>query len=90
MSEWALKTRKRTRRLSLIWLTRLVRLFSLLVPYRLGVWAGGLLGFIAYYLLPRERNRAIKHLTLVFAEKDSSWIRRTARALFCPSGQGSA
>jgi Kdo2-lipid IVA lauroyltransferase/acyltransferase len=88
MSDWALKTRKWATRLSLIWLTRLTRLFSLLVPYHVGVWAGGVLGFTAYYLLPRERKRAITHLTLVFSEKDRSWIRHTARSCFVHLGKG--
>jgi KDO2-lipid IV(A) lauroyltransferase len=88
MSEWALKTRKWITRLTLIWLTRLVRLFSLLVPYHFGVWAGGILGFIAFYILPRERNRAITHLTLVFSEKDRTWLHRTARNCFVHLGKG--
>lgn len=87
MSEWVLKTRKGISRLSLIWLTRLIELFSLIVPYRPGVWAGGALGFIAYYLLPRERKRAVKHLTVVCSEKDSSWIHRTARSSFIHLGK---
>jgi KDO2-lipid IV(A) lauroyltransferase len=88
MSQWTLKTRKWATRLLLIWLTRLVRLFSLLVPYHFGVWAGGVLGFTAYYLLRRERNRAITHLTLVFSEKDRLWIRDTARRCFIHLGKG--
>jgi len=88
MSEMALKTRKWTTRLFLIWLTRLVRLFSLLAPYHVGVRSGGVLGFIAYYLLPRERKRAISHLKLAFPEKDRSWIRRTARNCFIHLGKG--
>jgi KDO2-lipid IV(A) lauroyltransferase len=87
MNELALKTRKWITRLSLIWSTRLIRLFSLLVPYHAGVWAGGRLGFIAYYLLPRERNRAIAHLALAFPEKHSSWIRQTARRCFVHLGK---
>jgi KDO2-lipid IV(A) lauroyltransferase len=79
--------RKKISRLSLIWLTRLVKSFSLLVPYRFGVWAGGVLGFIAYYLLPRERKRALAHLTLAFEEKGRPWIRRTARGCFVHLGK---
>jgi len=82
MSEWSLKTRKWITRLSLIWLTRLIKVFTLIVPYRAGVWAGGVLGFFGYYLLPRERKRAITHLSLVFEDKGRSWIRRTARHCF--------
>ncbi len=87
MSEWALKTRKWITRLSLIWLTRLVRFFSLLVPYHVGVLSGGVLGYIAYYLLPRERKRAITHLTLAYPEKNHSWIRHTARSCFIHLGK---
>jgi KDO2-lipid IV(A) lauroyltransferase len=57
------------------------------MPYRAGVWAGGRLGFIAYFLLPRERKRAITHLTIAFPEKDSSWVRHTARSCFIHLGK---
>ena len=55
--------RKRFSRISLIWFTRILRLLSKLVPYRLGVVMGGILGLAAYYVLPRNRKRAIAHLT---------------------------
>ncbi len=87
MSERVLKTRKWVTRISLIWMTRLIKLFSLIVPYRMGVWAGGVLGLVAYYLLPRERNRAITHLKQVFSEKGRSWIHRTARRCFINLGK---
>ncbi len=88
MNEWALKSRKWITRFSLIWLTRFVRLFSLLAPYHAGVRSGGLLGFIAYYLLPRERKRAVSHLTLAFPDKDRSWVLHTARNCFIHLGKG--
>ncbi len=87
MSEWALHTRKRISRISLIWLTRFIKLFSAPMPYRLGVCAGGMLGFITYYLLPRERNRALTNLTQVYGEKGLPWIRRTARRCFVHLGK---
>jgi KDO2-lipid IV(A) lauroyltransferase len=87
MSEWVLKTRKWASRISLIGITRLIKMFSLIVPYRLGVWAGGVFGCAAYYLLPRERSRAITHLTQVFFEEDRAWIRRTARNCFIHLGK---
>jgi KDO2-lipid IV(A) lauroyltransferase len=87
MSEWVLQTRKWLTRLSLIWLTRLIKVFSLIVPYGLGVWAGGVLGFIAYYLLPRERKRTIAHLTFVLEKRGGRWIRRTARRCFVHLGK---
>ena len=87
MTAWAVKSRKWFHRFSLGWITKLLRLFSKVVPYRLGVWGGGLLGGIAYYVLPRQRNRALKHLTSVFAEKGQAWIRRTARRSFVHLGK---
>jgi KDO2-lipid IV(A) lauroyltransferase len=87
MSDWAVKTQKWVDRLSLIWTTRLLKLLALIVPYRLGVWAGGVIGFIAYFLAFRERKRAITHLTSVFGEKGSVWIRRTARRCFAHLGK---
>jgi len=88
MNEWVRKTKKWLNRISLIGITRMIRLFSLLVPYRAGVWAGGVIGFAAYYLLPRERKRAIEHLTYVFSEKGASWVHRTARHCFIHLGKG--
>jgi KDO2-lipid IV(A) lauroyltransferase len=87
MSEWALRAKKRITRGSLIWFTRLVRLFSLFMPYRPGVCAGGALGFLCYYFLHRERDRTITHLTQVFPEKDRLWVRRTARRCFVHLGK---
>lgn len=87
MSEWVLKTRKWITRLSLIWLTRFVRLFSLLMPYRLAIVTGGMIGSAAYYLLPRERKRAIAHLASAFSEKGDRWVRRTARRCFAHLGK---
>ncbi len=88
MSAWVLKTRKWVTRISLIGITRLIKLFSLVVPYRLGVWAGGVLGFAAYYLLPRERTRALCHLTQVFPAQSRLWIHHTARRSFIHLGKG--
>jgi KDO2-lipid IV(A) lauroyltransferase len=63
-------------------------LFSLIVPYWLGVRVGGVLGLVAYFLLPRDRTRAITHLTLAFPEKDLSWIHHTAKRCFIHLGKG--
>jgi KDO2-lipid IV(A) lauroyltransferase len=87
MNSWTGKTRKWLRRLSLKWITRLIRFFARLLPYRLGVWSGGMLGSIAFYVLPRERIRALQHLTLVFHEKGDAWVRRTARRSFMHLGK---
>lgn len=87
MRDWVVKARKKIELLSLIWFARLVKLLSLFVPYHLGVWTGGLLGFLAYYLATRERKRAIEHLTIAFSEKGDAWIRRTARSSFVHLGK---
>jgi Kdo2-lipid IVA lauroyltransferase/acyltransferase len=86
-SEWALQARKRVTRVCLVCFTRFTQLFSRIVPYRCGVWAGGVVGRVAYFLLPRERNRTIAHLSQVFADKDRAWIRRTARRCFVHLGK---
>lgn len=87
MSNRAVKTRKWLRRQSLKWIARLIRFCARLLPYRLGVWSGGVLGFIAFYALPRERKRALQHLNLVFHEKGDAWLRRTARRCFMHLGK---
>ena len=87
MSNRAVKTRKWLRRLSLKWMARIIRFCARLLPYRLGVWSGGMLGAIAFYVLPRERKRALQHLTLVFHEKGDVWVRRTARRCFMHLGK---
>jgi len=81
------KARKALSRLSLTWSIRSILLLSKLMPYRLGVYAGGVLGFIAYYIFPRERNRAITHLTLAFGDKGRPWIQRTAQRSFIHLGK---
>lgn len=73
------KTRKWFNRLFLIVTTKVLWLLSRIIPYRIGVRAGGCLGFTAYYLLARGRKRAIENLSSVFTDKDDRWIRRTAR-----------
>jgi KDO2-lipid IV(A) lauroyltransferase len=87
MGEWILRTRKRITALSLVWLTAIIRLFARVVPYRIGVSAGGTIGFLCYYLLRRERNRTLSHLEQVFGDKGVPWIRRTARRCFVHLGK---
>jgi len=79
--------RKKFSRLSLLWSVRIVRLLSRIVPYRPGVRVGGCLGLLAYYLLKRERNRALAHLKSVYKHKDDAWIRRIARRTFIHLGK---
>ena len=87
MNERLLQAKKRITLVTLVGITRLIKIFSLVMPYRIGVWAGGIFGFVTFYLLPRERKRAIAHLTMAFQEKDRPWIRRTARRCFVHLGK---
>jgi KDO2-lipid IV(A) lauroyltransferase len=87
MKFWSVQARKKFHRVSVTWIARILWLFSKAVPYRLGVRAGGVLGWLAYYLLPKERKRAIEHLTLAFAGKGDAWVRRTARRNFVHLGK---
>jgi KDO2-lipid IV(A) lauroyltransferase len=87
MSDWLLQTRKRLTRFFMVLLTGCLRVFSRIVPYGAGVCAGGALGFVSYYLLRRERKRALTHLAIAFGEKNPSWIRRTARRSFVHLGK---
>jgi KDO2-lipid IV(A) lauroyltransferase len=87
MSNRAVKTRKWLRRQSLKWIARLIRFCARLLPYRFGVWSGGMLGAVAFYALPRERKRALQHLTLVFHDKGDAWVHRTALHCFMHLGK---
>lgn len=87
MSDGMLRTRKWFTRVSLVGVTRSLNLLSKILPYRPGVLFGGALGFVSYYVLPRERKRAITHLSLAFREKGEAWIRRIARRTFVHLGK---
>jgi KDO2-lipid IV(A) lauroyltransferase len=77
------KFRKR-RRDDLLYVLALfaVRLFRLL-PLSLGIWIGGILGGVAYFILPRDRKRALEHLAIAFpSEMSLPERRRIARKCF--------
>ena len=59
-----------------------IRLFRLL-PLALGIRIGSALGSAAYFLLPRERNRALDHLAIAFPlERPVAARKRIARRSF--------
>jgi KDO2-lipid IV(A) lauroyltransferase len=58
-----------------------------LFPYSLAVAEGGGLGFIAYYLLPRDRKRAVAHLRSVYPEQEDEWVERIAHRTFIHLGK---
>ena len=87
MSTGITRVRKRISRAFLVLFTRTIRFCARLLPYPIAVAVGGAIGFLAYYLLPRDRNRARAHLALVFRDRERSWIDRTARNTFVHLGK---
>ena len=87
MKRRLLTFRKSFSRISLLWSIRLIWFISRLLPYGFGVHAGAALGFMGYYILPRERKRALTHLTAVFRDRSNAWVRRTARGSFIHLGK---
>ncbi len=87
MNAWAVRLRKKLSRISLLVSIRLIMLLTKAMPYRLGIHIGGMLGYIGYYILPRERKRALSHLAAVFRDQGDGWIRRTARRSFAHLGK---
>lgn len=87
MSRLATRARKGLSRRFLVLFTRVIRSCARMLPYRLAVVLGGLLGYVAYYLLSRERIRAITHLSSVFPEREAAWVRQTAHRTFIHLGK---
>ncbi|MDH4162367.1 MAG: lysophospholipid acyltransferase family protein [Nitrospirota bacterium] len=87
MRRWFTIARKRLSRMSLVVLVGCIRTVASFLPFRLAVLSGGWLGSIAFYLLPRDRKRAMDNLTAVFPEKGPVWVRRTAKAMFVHLGK---
>ena len=87
MTTWTTRARKGLSRRFLVVFTRVISFCARLLPYRLAVASGGLLGFLAYYLLPRDRKRAIAHLSSVFPERGAAWARHTAHRTFSHLGK---
>jgi len=74
-------------RLFLVVFTRSLSFAARLLPYRAAVSAGGLLGSLAYVLLPRERERTLSHLAIAYPDQDRRWLARTARGTFAHLGK---
>ncbi len=87
MRPWAVKAKKKADRAAVLWSVRLVLLLAKLMPFRTGIRAGGFLGALCYYILRRERRRAVENLAAVFPGKGKDWVRRTARANFVHLGK---
>jgi Kdo2-lipid IVA lauroyltransferase/acyltransferase len=87
MSERFTRMRKRFSRIFLVLFTKAIGQFTRLLPYPVAVAAGGMLGRLFYHLLPRERKRALAHLSLAFPDRESTWVKRTARKTFVHLGK---
>jgi len=64
----------------IFWLIRLI-------PVRLAGAIGAGLGRVAFYLVKRRRNVAIRGLTRVYPERDRRWRRHVARESFAEMGR---
>jgi KDO2-lipid IV(A) lauroyltransferase len=78
--------RKRLNRVALVVLPRCLLALARGLPYRAVVSAGAILGWIAYYLIPRDRKRAAENLARVFSGRDAAWVRRTTHSTFMHLG----
>ncbi len=87
MSARFTKVRKRFSRIFLVLFTKMIGQFARLLPYPVAVATGGMLGRLIYHLLPRERKRALAHLALAYPDRESSWLRHTARKTFVHLGK---
>jgi len=87
MSAWTTRARKWLSRKFLVLFTGVISYCAPMLPYRFAVTSGGLLGFFAYYLLSRERTRAIDHLSSVFPERGAAWARQVAHRTFTHLGK---
>jgi Kdo2-lipid IVA lauroyltransferase/acyltransferase len=68
---------------ALLWLRRA----AALLPHRVAVRVGAALGWLAWWLSPRHRRLALRHLALALPEQDERWRRRTGRASFANLGR---
>lgn len=87
MSSWTRNMRKRFSRITLSVIAGILDRGAHLVPYRIAVAAGGAIGYISYYVLPRERKRALSNLQRVFPERSERWTRTTALRTFVHLGK---
>ena len=87
MSSWTTKTRKGLSSRFLVLFTRTTRFCAGFLPSRVAVFLGGMLGFVAFYLLSRERHRTMAHLSAVFPERGAAWARQIARRTFSHLGK---
>ncbi len=79
---------KRLKRNAVYLLVWLVQKFFDTVPRRLALFVGAWLGLVAHHLLPRDRYRIDRHLSLAFGDNLTSSERRAiARSFFVNTGK---
>lgn len=82
MKQLRTRVRKRVSKVALVALVAALQWLSRALPFRLSVAFGGRLGSIFYYLLHRDRKRALDNLAAVFPDKSSAWARNTVHKMF--------
>ncbi|MDA8100539.1 MAG: lysophospholipid acyltransferase family protein [Nitrospiraceae bacterium] len=88
MKPWLTRARKRLSRVTIVVLVRCFQTLARIFPYRAAVACGSAFGWLTYHLLPRERGRALQHLTAVFPGRGASWAKRTGVRTFMHLGRG--
>ena len=81
----------KVRREIVYWLFRFFCLILTVFPRRLALFAGEKVGFLSFWVLPRERKKALANLDFAFGEaKTSSEKRQIARRVFQNLGKNAA
>lgn len=62
--------------------TRALMKVGALIPLKIGLRLGGVIGGLAFTLLRPDREKALRHLAVAFPEKSPQWRERTARDSF--------
>jgi len=68
--------KKRHRREAIVLVFRLMSLVVLVIPTRIGLVIGQVLGRLSYYILGKERRRALKNLDIAFGNSKSAVEKR--------------
>lgn len=80
--------RRKLRRSFLYYLLRIAGFIVILFPLRLGLFIGGGLGVLAYYIIRKERIKTLSNLRVAFgAEKSEEEIEQIGRGVFANLGK---
>ncbi|UCE24802.1 MAG: hypothetical protein JSU74_01765 [Candidatus Zixiibacteriota bacterium] len=86
-----MKFRKRIKRNAVYGFTRFMLWFLNAVPRSVAMLIGGMVGLAAWQILPKERHRSIRHLSLVFEDELSAVQRHgIGRGFFINAGKNLA